>query len=285
MEKILDWVSLLRVRQWYKNLVVFLGIFFVREFFLIDKLYLVILGFIALCLVSSAGYLINDVIDLKKDRLHPEKKNRPLAAGRISVILALVLAVVMFFMGSYLAFSLNQIFFYFVLALFFLTQIYSLILKNIVIADILSIAVLFVIRAISGAYLIQVKVSPWLILCPFFLSLFMSIGKRHADLELLKENAGDARKVLKDYDLNLTNNLMIISTTLLIISYSLYSFLSEHENLLYTLPFGLYVIFRFFYLINKGSIIARHPEKVIKDKAMIIGILLWLIVTALVIYR
>jgi len=216
--------------------------------------------------------------------LHPEKKIRPLAAGLVRKSSAFFLALILFAISLGGGYYLNLYFFYSLAGLVVLTQIYTFFLKNIIFADILTIATLFVIRAISGAFLIEVKISPWLILCPFFLSLFLSIGKRHSDLLLLKDKAAETRKVLQYYTLELTNSLMIISTTLLIISYALYSFLSEHTNLLYTLPFALFVIFRFFSLINKGSEIARHPEKVIRDKAMIIGIVLWVIITIVVIY-
>ncbi|MBU0457143.1 MAG: UbiA prenyltransferase family protein [Nanoarchaeota archaeon] len=279
-----DHLNLVRVKQWYKNLVVFLPIFFVGHLLIGNELYLTFLGFLSLSLVSSVNYIINDIIDLKADRLHPEKKSRPLATNKISRTWAIILSFLLLIISFTLSWSLGVFFFYSVIGLFILSQLYSFFFKNIIFVDILTIAVLFVIRAVSGAYIINVKISPWLILCPFFLSLFLSIGKRHSDLNLLKENAFLTRKVLKDYNSELTSSLMTISTTLLIISYALYSFLSDHQNLIYTLPFALFVIFRYFYLINSKSIIARHPEKIIKDKNMIIGIILWILVTALSIY-
>jgi len=278
------YVQLIRVRQWYKNLLVFLAIFFSGNLLNISNIYLTILAFFSLSFISSVGYIINDFADLKKDKLHPEKKNRPLAASTVKKPAAIILAILLFIVSICLAFSLGEFFLYSVLALFVLTQIYTFFLKRIIFADILTIASLFVIRAISGAVVIDVRISPWLILCPFFLSLFLSVGKRHADLHLMKGKAGETRKVLQEYNLKLTNSLMVISTTLLVISYALYSFLSEHPNLLYTLPFALFTIFRFYYLISSGSIIARHPEKVLRDKQMIIGIILWVLVTGWVIY-
>ncbi len=282
--KIKNFLALIRIRQWYKNLVVFLAIIFSGNLFNLNLLFTTIIAFFSLALVSSSGYVINDLIDLKKDKLHPEKKNRPLAAGKIKKITAVIAGLVLVSGGVYLALTLKNLFIFFVLALFGLTLIYSMFLKKIVFADILTIATLFVLRAIAGAYVIKVKVSPWLILCPFFLSLFLSIGKRHSELHLLQEKAVETRKVLQEYNLSLTDSLMVISTTLLIISYALYSFLSEHPHLLYTLPFALFVIFRFYHLIKSGSIIARHPEKVIKDKSMIIGIIIWMIITVAIIY-
>lgn len=279
----MSYLQLIRVRQWYKNLVVFLAIFFSGNLLDLNLLYLSVVAFFSLSFISSANYIINDLVDLKRDRLHPEKRLRPLASGKVKKFAAVILASALFIVGLGLA-SVNIYFLYFVILLIMLSQFYNFFLKNVVFADILTIAALFVVRAISGAFVIGVKVSPWLILCPFFLSLFLSVGKRHADLSLLKEKAKTTRKVLQDYNHNLTNSLMVVSTTLLITSYALYSFLSEHPNLLYTLPFALFVIFRFYYLINSGSIISRHPEKIIKDKTMLTGMILWIVVTAGLIY-
>ncbi len=282
--KFKDYLNLMRVRQWYKNLVIFLAIFFSGNLLQVEPIYLSILGFIALCLISSGNYIFNDLADLEKDIKHPEKKNRPLAAEKIEPTPAVILGLFLFLLGISLSVWLGKYFLATVIALIVLTKIYTYFLKKIVFADILTIATLFVLRAISGAQVINVKISPWLILCPFFLSLFLSIGKRYSDLDLLKNKASATRETLKDYNKELTNSLMIISTTLLIISYALYSFLSEHQNLLYTLPFALFVIFRYYYLIMQGSIIARQPEKVITDKSVIIGTLLWVIITAILIY-
>ena len=170
------------------------------------------------------------------------------------------------------------------ISLFVLTQFYSFFFKRIVFADILVIAILFVIRAVSGVYIINVEISMWLILCPFFLSLFLSTGKRRSNLVLLKEKAAETKKVLQYYTVELTDSLILISTTLFIISYTLYCFLSDHNHLIYTLPFALYVIFRYFYLIKSGSIIARHPEKIRKDIPIVLGILLWIISVIVILY-
>lgn len=242
------------------------------------------LAFFSLCLISGANYIINDLVDLQKDRLQAEKKLRPLASGKISTTTGIILALLCLGGGLIVAYTIGIPFLAAALSLFILSQLYTFYLKNIIFADILAIATLFVIRAIAGALAINVTISPWLVLCPFFLSLFLSVGKRHAELHFLKEKAAATRKVLREYNHELTDSLMIISTTLLVISYALYSFLSEHRNLLYTLPFALFMIFRFYYLINNGSAIGRHPEKVVRDTAMMMGILLWVVITAVLIY-
>ncbi len=281
---ITEYIRLIRVRQWYKNWVIFLALFFVGQFFSLTDLALTIAGFFALALVSSANYIINDIIDRDKDRNHPEKKNRPLASGRVSVGHALWLSIILLMLGGIIAWNLQPSFFIILMLLFTLSQGYNVMLKNIVFADILTIATLFVLRAVAGAVLLQVKVSPWLILCPFFLSLFLSVGKRHADVKLLEEKAEQTRKVLKDYNEGITSALMIISTTLLIISYALYSFLSDHKNLLFTLPFALFVIFRYFSFVYSGSVVARHPEKIFFDRPIMVGVLLWGLMTFVILY-
>src|SRR3989338_3641973 len=278
------YLDLFRVKQWYKNLVVFLAFFFSGNLFNLQYLYLIITLFFALSFVSSAGYIANDLRDRNRDKLHPEKKNRPIASGKIGTFTAIIFSFILLIVGLSLAWSISTDILLLASGLFLLTQIYTFALKDILFADILTIAILFVLRALAGAVAIGVWVSPWLILCPFFLSLFLSVGKRHSEVCLLKHKAEATRKVLAGYTLEVTLSLMTISTTLLTISYALYSFLSEHQQLLYTLPFALYVIFRFYYLITLGSFIARSPERVVYDRSMFIGILLWLLSVLLVIY-
>ncbi len=280
----IDYIKLIRIRQWYKNLVIFLPIFFLENIFNTDWLIPTLLGFLSLCFVSSGNYVLNDIIDLKKDRLHPEKRNRPLASGKVHLGSAIFLAAFLLVLSFLVAGYLSRLFLIVVLGMFLLTQLYSLFLKNILFADLLTISALFVIRAISGAFIIDVTISPWLILCPFFLALFLAVGKRHADLLLLKGKASQTRKVLKDYTLTVTNHMLVISTTSLIISYALYSFLSDHKGLIYTLPFALFVVLRYFYLIDTGSEIARHPEKAVKDLPMVIGSFILVLLVFLIIY-
>jgi 4-hydroxybenzoate polyprenyltransferase len=284
MSKIIDLIKLMRYKQWYKNLVIFLPIIFVGDLFNTSFLAKIIIGLVALCLVSSSNYILNDIFDKKKDRLHPEKKLRPIAAGRVKVWEGIILAAILFVVSLLIAFKLDLMFFVIVLILFALTFFYSIWLKKEPFVDILVIAINFVLRAVAGSYILSLEVSPWLILCPFFLSLFLSTGKREADIILLKENAVNHKVTAKYYTRQLVNTLVAISTSSLVISYGLYSFLSDHKALLLTLPFALYTIFRYLYLIYSGSRIARHPELVYKDKQLLIGIVLWLIAVGLVIY-
>jgi 4-hydroxybenzoate polyprenyltransferase len=283
--RIIEYIKLIRPWQWYKNLVIFLALFFVGEFFQFNLLEGVILGFVALSLVSSANYVLNDVVDRKKDGAHPEKKNRPLASGKVSLIEAWLIIIVMLALGMILAYGLGMLFFISAAALFIMTLVYSLFLKNEPIADILVIAINFVIRAVSGTFIIKVFISPWLILCPFFLALFLAAGKRDADIRFIKsENSKNKYKeVLKYYNKEIIDGILLISATSLIIAYALYA-LSRSTPLLVTVPVGIYLILRYYSLINNGSEIARHPERVIKDWRMIAAFIIYALFVFMIFY-
>lgn len=273
-----------RPQQWYKNLVIFLPIFFAQSLFVNHDFLWIVVGLISLCFVSSANYIFNDIIDIKKDKIHPEKRLRPIASGKVKIWQAIVLAIILLILSFGIAFYLAAFFFYSVLFLFLLTLVYSLWLKNEPFADILVISVNFVVRAASGVFILHIHASRWLILCTFFLALFLAVGKRESELRFLGKKAFESRKVLKYYTLELTNALVIIATSALILSYSLYAFLNEQYNLIYTLPFALYVIIRFLSFIYSGSVIARRAELIVTDKRLLLGIVLWLFVTFLILY-
>ncbi|MBI4140691.1 UbiA prenyltransferase family protein [Candidatus Woesearchaeota archaeon] len=280
-----DYFLILRPKQWYKNLLLFLPLVFVGQLFNLTSIKLTIIAFISFCCISSANYIINDFIDIEKDKQHPEKKNRPLAAGKIKTKTAFIEAGVLIVISILIALQFqNKLFLASIITIFILTQAYTLFLKKELFADILSIGANFVIRASAGTYALNVKNSPWLILCTFFLSLYLSVGKRAAELTLLGDEAKNHRETLAQYTKEITQPLLIIATTLLITAYSLYSFLSERNTLLYTLPFALYVIFRYFNHIQTGSEIARHPEKAFTDKKMVIGMMLWGVITVILLY-
>jgi len=283
-----DFIKLIRVSQWYKNLLVFLPIIFGSQLFNSEALCLTIIGFISLCFISSSNYIINDIFDRKKDVHHP-LSNKPIAKGLISVEVAGVLAAVFFIFGVWLSWLLSDIFLLFVLILFALSQLYNLALKHEPIVDVLVISTNFVIRAAAGAFVIvnsgpYIWVSPWLIICTFLLALFLSVGKRTSELITLENNASNFRSSLQQYTPQMTNALMMIATSMLIMAYALYSFLSVHKMLLLTLPFALYVILRYHHLIYSGSIIPLKTEKAYEDLRLCIGIALWLITTAGIIY-
>lgn len=277
------WLDLIRIRQWYKNLVIFLPLIFAAHFMIANEILLTVLGFIALCLVSSSAYIINDIIDRDADKNNPEKRARPIAAGIISIKQAYVAAALLLALGLLLAFMLSPSFVIFASAIFIITFVYSIKLKHIAILDIVAIAVNFVLRAVSGAYIISVIVSPWLIVCTFFLSLFLSAGKRFSESGFLAKRAASHRKVLSDYTPELTKALLNISTVSLIMAYSLYSFMSIYPMLILTLPIALYIIFHYLALIYNGSEIARKTELFYKDKGIMAGLIMFFILIFIII--
>ncbi len=277
-------IKLLRPQQWYKNLLVFLPLFFAQQFTNIDNIVLVVLGFVSLCLISSTNYIINDLVDIKNDRVHPEKRKRPIASGKVGKGLAIFLAFALGIVSLVLAYNLGILFFGAVIFLFLFTQLYSFVLKHEVFADIIAISINFVVRASSGAFIIGVSVSNWLVVGVFFLALFLASGKRHADLMLLKKGAVKHKKTLKYYTKEITNSLIIVSTAVLIFMYALYTFLSHHNNLIFTIPFALYSIFRYYMLIQQGHIIARKPHYGITDPKLLLSSLIWAILTGFLLY-
>ena len=273
------YLALLRVEQWYKNLVVFLPLLFSGSFTDTGFLIATIIGFVSLSLVSSANYIINDLKDRKKDAKHPEKRKRPIAAGKISKATAIIATTSLFIIGFALTLLLSPMFFILLIALTILTTTYTFLLKGEQILDVIIIATNFTIRAVSGAYITtangffaaSIEVSPWLILCPFFLALLLATGKRHGELVLQKKHSYE----LKDY--------MVISATMLLIAYSLFSFLGEHNLMFLTLPFAIYTTYRYFSFSTNNPLMLRKPHLMAKDTWILIAAILWGLITLVVI--
>jgi 4-hydroxybenzoate polyprenyltransferase len=281
---LLDYVRLIRPNQWYKNLVIFIAVFFTGSFFQIGELWLTFLGFISLCLISSANYVINDLMDAGADRKHPEKKDRPIASGKVGRLPAAILAAVLAVASLAIAYTLAYEFLFIVIALFVLTQLYSLLLRNEPFIDIIIIGVNFVLRSISGTYIIASDVSSWLVVCAFFLALFVGFGKRTGDLMLLGSKAQSHKKVYKHYSLPLLETFTTSLMAMLIVSYALYTFLGSKRGAVVTLPVVLYGIYRYKYLISSGSPVARKPECILGDFRLMASIFLWLLMLFVILY-
>lgn len=284
IKKIIEIIRLIRPVQWYKNLLIFLPIFFMEQILSPESLLVTFLGFAALCLISSANYIINDIVDHKKDRLHPEKKGRPIASGKIKPYEGAILTASLIAASVAISLTLNAQFLLIVATLFVLTQAYSFFLKKIVIADIMMISLNFVIRAVAGTVILQVETTPWLLICPFFFAMFLATGKRYSDLILLGKKAKRHRKALAHYSPAILQMLIISNTTLLLISYALFSFQRERQSLVLTLPFVIYATYEYARLIYSGSDISRQPHKAIKSRRLVITAAAWLIVTTSLIY-
>jgi 4-hydroxybenzoate polyprenyltransferase len=268
----LKYLRLMRPLHWYKNLVIFIAIIFSQRFFMYEELALTFLGFVALCLVSSANYIINDIADRQEDRLHPVKKKRPIAAGRISPLLGGVLAGILLVMGISLSWFLGSSFVAAVIAIFMLNQVYTFWLRDEAIADLIMIGINFVLRAAAGALLISVEISPWLVICAFFFAVFLAGGKRKAELVALKK---PRRKVYQVYDYLMLDRILTATIAILIMSFALYTFVKASEGAIYSLPLVVYALFRYQGFVDSGSGIAQQPELVFTDVRMDIAFFLW----------
>lgn len=269
-------LKLLRINQYYKNLVIFLAVFFSGNLLNTPMIFSTFLGFISLCLISSTNYIINDIVDIEKDKQHPEKRLRPIASGKIKIYQAIILAVLLFLFAVTLASHISLNFLFAVFFLFIFTAVYTFILKKIPFLDIFAIAINFVARAIGGALIINVWISPFLILCPFFLSLFLSTGKRYSDMLFLKKKILYPKKTLKI--------LIYAAFTSLILSFIIYCIL-VNPYLLLTLPIAAYALFEYLKLILSASKIARHPELIFTNLKLIAIILIFSILTLVINYR
>ncbi len=283
-------LHLIRVGQWYKNLLIFLPLIFGQQLFNNIALQKTLLGLVALCLVSSSGYVFNDIIDRKKDVYHPEARKKYIAKKVLRVDIAFVFASLLLIAAVVVGALLSIEFVYFVVGLFALTKAYSFWLKNEIFADIIVISINFVLRAVSGAFVIvsagkpYIWVSPWLLVCTFLLALFIAVGKRNSELIVLGKKAAKYKEVLKYYTPQLTSALLTISAAALLVSYVLYTFQSINKALVFTAPFAVYVMFRYLYLVYSGSRIPLNPGRFYKDKRLTIGALLWIASVVLVLY-
>lgn len=276
-------VTEMRPGQWSKNLLVFAALLFSIKRATGEMVIFSIFGFILFSLVSSCVYILNDFLDREADRLHPTKKNRPLASGMLDPHIALVFGGVL--LVSCLVFSaLSNISFSLLLAVYFIINVlYSTVLKNIVILDVLIIALGFVLRAFGGAILINVVVTPWFFICIMFLSLFLAIGKRNHELILYQESEIVSRKVLQFYNKELLVQMNTIVTTATLISYALFTFTAGRTVYLsITIPLVLYGVFRYLYIIQvegKGG----EPDKLLfRDKPILVTVLLYVISVILI---
>jgi 4-hydroxybenzoate polyprenyltransferase len=278
----------LRPQQWIKNFFIFAPLLFSRNIF--DKALLIQSGaaFVAFALISGSHYIFNDLRDLEEDRLHPLKSRRPLASGRLGRGPAVVALLVSGAAGFGLAAAINLPFFLVTAGYFFLQTVYSLWLKHVVILDIFIVAAGFVIRVVAGGLAIQVEISSWLLICAMLLALFLAMGKRRHEIILLDEEATSHRPILKEYNPYLLDQMISVVTASTLVAYCLYTISEETvakfgtRNLLFTVPFVLYGIFRYLYLIHQKAGGGTPESLIVKDKPLLIDILLWVAAAALI---
>ena len=270
----------MRPRQWTKNVFVFAAIVFDKQLLNAHAFLHTLAGFGLFCLISSSVYIFNDVADVEADRQHPEKKNRPIAAGKLPIGVAWSAGIALVILTLGLAFLLTPGF-ETVLIVYFLVNIaYSKWLKHIPIIDVLVLASGFVLRVHAGVTLIQVqRFSPWLYVVMTLLALFLGFGKRRAELALLAKGAGSHRKVLEGYTLPLLDQYIMIVSGTTIVAYSLYTFsapnLPNNHSMMLTIPFVVYTIFRYLYLIEVKHAGGAPEEILLSDRPFQIAMVLW----------
>jgi 4-hydroxybenzoate polyprenyltransferase len=279
----------LRPRQWIKNGFVFMALLFDQKLFVWPLLFRTIFAFILFCMISSTVYIINDLADLEKDKQHPKKRRRALPSGQLKPWFAILSAAGILSICLPLSFWLDVYFGAIILLYFAMNLAYSFWLKNIVIIDVMIIAAGFVLRVGAGAIVAEAeRFSPWLYVCTIFLALFMAIGKRRHELELLEAGAERHRRILNEYNTSFLDSMIHLVTTAGVVSYSFYTFsainLPANHTMMLTIPFIIYFVFRYQYVIHvKGD--GGAPEMLLyTDRPLLAGLLLWGLSIVLIMY-
>ena len=273
----------MRPKQWYKNLVIFIGIVFSLKLLDLSLWIDVIAAFAVFCVISGCLYIINDIIDIDKDKNHPKKCKRPIASGKLKIRSAWSSAVILLIVAFGVSYLISTWFLASAAAFFLLILIYSLFLKQLIIVDMMIISSGFVIRAIAGCAAVGVIVSPWLIICAFLLALFLAIGKRRHELVILGENAGNHRKILDGYSTEMLDQMMNITTSALIMSYSIYTFFTGKIYIMITIPFAFYGLFKYIYMVHAKNF-GGEPEMLFKDKGMLLSMVIWAVLVIVILY-
>jgi len=279
----------MRPRQWAKNVFIFAALVFDGQLSNPQSLLVTTIAFLLFCLASSLVYIVNDLVDIESDRQHPDKRHRPLPSGQLTIKNAVIAAVVLFLLVFPAAFILSPAFGWIISSYFVLMVMYSLWLKHIPLIDVLVIAAGFVIRVTAGLVIIVTKrFSPWLFVATTFLALFIGLGKRRAEIQLLEAIAGTHRKVLDGYSLELLDQLLTIVLSTTLMTYCLYTFSAEitpgNHSMMLTIPFVIYGLFRYLYLIRIKNIGGAPEEIVLTDRPMQAAVGLWGVTVLIILY-
>jgi len=282
-------IKTMRLRQWVKNVIVYAALVFDGKLF-DPELFLKTTGiFLAFCLLSSSVYILNDLVDMEKDRQHPRKRARPLASGQLNPRVAAAAAAVLAIVAIAGAFALS--FWAGVILLVYLAQnfAYSFWLKNIVIIDVMVLAFGFLLRVMAGVAVVQVdNFSPWLYVCVTLLALFLGFGKRRQEIVLLEEGAGNHRSSLLEYNLPLLDQIIGMVVTATLVAYTFYSFDATtalaHSRMLLTVPFVFYFLTRYLYLVHVKHLGGAPDELLLEDRPLLINSVLWAVSVVLLIY-
>jgi 4-hydroxybenzoate polyprenyltransferase len=273
-------IKSMRLRQWTKNIIVYAALVFDQQFFNLDAFLRTTAGFILFCLVSSAVYIFNDLADVESDKQHPVKKNRPIASGKLPLSVAWTAGIALVVISLPLGYILSPEFFVVLLVYFLLIVAYSLWLKHFAILDVLVISAGFVLRVHAGVTLITVeRFSPWLYVLTTLFALYIGFGKRRSELALLTHGAGAHRKVLDGYTLPLLDQYITIVSGMTIVVYALYTFFAPNvpanHTMMLTIPFVMYGIFRYLYLIQVTHAAGAPEEVLLSDRPLQATVVLW----------
>jgi 4-hydroxybenzoate polyprenyltransferase len=273
----------LRPRQWTKNLLLFAGIIFAAKLGDLSRWGEAFAAFAAYCAASSASYLVNDVRDAPHDRVHPVKRTRPIARGELSPRLAEGLAALLLLIGVLLVAPLGLASILLLGAFFVLQAGYTLALKHVVLLDVMTIGALFVVRAAAGAAAVEVRISPWLLLCTALLALFLALAKRRGELVLVGAEATPGRPVLEGYSLALVDQLVTVVAASTVISYCLYTFTARGSKaMMITIPFVLFGVFRYLLLMHRRDLGEEPEEVLLRDPPILLCIAGWAVCAAVI---
>jgi len=273
----------MRPKQWTKNGLLFAALVFSGHFLIFHDVVKTIVAAGAFSFLSSAGYLLNDYLDREADRRHPKKRKRPIASGALPERVALVQMVLVAAIGGLAAWWVSPAFFAVASAYIATTLSYSLYFKHLVILDVMVLSACYVWRAVGGAVAIDVGVSPWLFLCTAFFALFMGFAKRRAELVMMGENRG-TRKNLAEYSPQMLDQFQSIMTGGTVLSYALYCVLGQGPWMTLTMPFVLYGIFRYIYLVDQKGEGGAPDETFLKDRPILLTVALYVLTAIAVLY-
>lgn len=283
-------IRTMRMRQWSKNVIIYAGLVFDGKLFALEPLMATTLVVFCFCLVSSSVYIINDLADIEKDRLHPRKKLRPLPSGaldaKVAVVAAVILAIISIGLATWLNVWVGAVTFIYLVQ----NIAYSLYLKHIVLIDVMVLSLGFLLRVLAGVLIANVtNFSPWLYVCITLLSLFLGFGKRRHEIILLQDDAAAHRSSLQEYNLPLLDQIMSLVTTSTFVTYTFYSFeaqtaLVSDGRMLLTTPFVFFAIVRYLYLIHVQKRGGAPDELIFEDRPLLLNGILWVVTIVVLIY-
>ncbi len=279
-----------RPKQWTKNLLVFAALIFAQQMDDRASVLSAIVTFFLFCALSASVYLVNDVVDIEEDRAHPQKRYRPIAAGLVPVSLALMVAMVLAPVGIVGCCLINLPTGAVALSYLLITLAYHFLLKHTVIVDVMTVAAGFVLRAVAGATAIEVEISPWLLICTLLLALFLALSKRRQEIVALGDAGVNHRRILSEYSPQLLDQMISLVTASTLMSYCLYT-IDERtinvvgtHNLMYTIPFVIYGLFRYLYLVHQKDQGGAPDRVLLTDGPLLLNVALYVAAVVIILY-